>query len=202
MNTQHIGLLLHPALSQEVIDPSQKLYYVSWSFSRLQTSRYISKRLAYIDSDPRNLHFRGKPIVAAWHDIYIVAYPPSITGRAAIPYLSRVSLPDITLTSFRIPRALLQTLAALELFPYTSTVFRDPVSKDGIRFTCQNVALTEFIYILFRTCEQASTDSHVHHWAWAEHFHRATWNHPITERMHDCVTDHIEDWPDGTSRQT
>lgn len=192
-----LGLLLHPAPNEYIQGPSSQLYYVSWSFSKSTGSEYGGKRLACLGSDAHNLQFRGKPVDVTWHTIYIAAHPPT-AGRRDGAHLLQEFIPDVAPMTFRIPRTLLQTLGALEFSPITRTVSWDPASKDTMWFGCQCTALLEYVGILLGSCMKASTNARPCHWAWAEYKHRATWTQPDLEYVHDCTTDHIEDWPDRT----
>ena len=194
---EYIGLLLHPSPSDQNQAPLRQLYYVSWSFLKSTGSRSGNRRLACLGSDIDNLSFRGKPITATWQEIYIAAHPPT-TGRRDGAHLLQRFLPDIAPTTFRVPRTLMQTLGALGFFPTTRMTSWDPASKDTVLFWCENTVFIESVRILLGTCKKASTGVRPCHWAWAEQRHSATGTEPWREYAHDCVTDHIENWPDST----
>ena len=81
----------------------------------------------------------------------------------------------------------------------TSVVSSDQASKDTMRLGIQSTELLEDVCILFGLCTNTSTsEERLYHWAWAEQRHSATWGQPLAEYVHDCTTDHIANWPNGT----
>ena len=154
-------------------------------------------RLACLGGDDDNLRFRGKPVAATWREIYIAAHPPT-TGRTDGAHLLRRFLPDVAPTAFRVPRTLVQALGALQFFPSTWTVSWEPASKDTMVLAYDSPASSEVIRILLGMCNKLSTEVHPCHWAWADQHHIATWGQPWPKYVHDCTTDHIANWPNGT----
>ena len=191
---EHLGLLLHPAPDNEILDPSHKLYYVSWAFCQQNGHGYES-RVAFLGGDLHDLRFRGQRVTATWREIYIITHP-SKTGRRDGVHLLHGFQPDVALIPFRIPQTLLRTLGALGFFPVTRSIS----SKDALRFTCENSMLMESFCILLGTCSQASTNTYTCHWAWAEYHNDAgkQWGLPWTHHVHNCATDHIDGWPERT----
>ena len=201
MNSERLGLLLHPAQVQndQTQGPSRQFYYVSWSFGSMRIGvGHGTLRLACLGDDDDNLRFRGQHVTATWCDIYIAAHPPT-TGRRDGAHLLQGFLPDVAPTPFRIPRTLMQMLGVLEFLPSTMTVPGDPASKDSTSLMCENAALIESIRILLGTCTKSvPNDVHPCHWAWAELTHRETWGQLNINYAHDCNTDHIEGWDNNT----
>ena len=193
--TTHLGLLLHPAPANQILDPSRNLYYASWAFYNVNENTCSwAKRVIFLGGDLYNLRFRGKPIDARWREICIVTRPPMTMRRRGAHVVLRF-LPDIPPTIFRVPRNLLQAMAALKLLPRSQMISSDPASTKTTRLIFENVIPLEVVYILLGACTKASTDARPCHWAWAEHRFRATWDRKPTEYAHDCATDHVEDWP-------
>ena len=192
---QHLGLLLHPAPDTEALDQTRETYCVSWAFQEGEFAHTI-RRVACLGGDLYDLRFRGKPVVASWRDIYIMAHPHTTSRSDGAHLVHRFAL-DVAPAPFRIPRCLLQALAALELFPWTWTTSTDPASIHTIRLTLDNFALMEGVRIMFGLCTKSTPKgARPRHWAWAEPKHLATWHLPWSRHAHDCATDHIEDWPD------
>ncbi|KAH9935233.1 HET-domain-containing protein [Epithele typhae] len=116
-NDDHIGLFLHPAPRSETQDPTRRVYYTGYAFSkagRQPISADIS-RLVALGRDLSNLRFRGETYQAEWRDLYIHTSPRD--GEAAEPARRVVSFAPDTLagTPFRIPRWLLGALAAVRI---------------------------------------------------------------------------------------
>ena len=194
---EHLGLLLHPGPKDPIQGLSRQVYYVSWLFSKPTGSDYWSTRLASLGNDMHNLRFRGKPVNPSWQDMYIAARPPT-TGRRDGAHLLQRFLLDVSPTAFRVPRALMQSLGALGFFPTTWTKPSNSASRDVMLVRWQNTALLEAFLILLGTCQKGSIGEHPCHWAWAIHRHSATWTQPLLKHVHDCATDHTEDWPNST----
>ena len=192
---QHLGLLLHPAPANQVMDPSRSLYYASWAFSKANANTSSAKRVACLGDDLYNLQFRGKPVNATWRIIYIITHSPT-TGRGISAPLVYRFLPDVAPAPFRVPRALLQIMAALQFFPATWTITSDAGSKATVSFKLENVVVNQSLRITFGACIRDSNDGVQRHWAWAEHKDVRTWKDPWKDYAHDCAADHIEDWPD------
>ena len=196
-NANRLGLLLHSGPSDDARVPYRQVYYISWEFRNSTVSRNEALRLACLGSDEDNLCFRGKPVVATWRDIYVIAHP-STTGRRDGAHLLHGFLPDVSPTPFRIPRTLVQTLGVFGFFPRTGSITCDPASKDTISVPYLNLGLMETISILLGICTKVSTDESPCHWAWASNRHRNTWTQRRPDYAHDCAKDHIQDWPDLT----
>ena len=194
---ENLGLLLHPAPDYEVLDLSRELYYVSWAFRQQDGSGHEARRLASLGTDSNLMHYRGKTITATWRDIYIVAHP-STRGRTDGAHLLQRFIPDIAPTPYHIPRALMQTLSALKFLPVTKKASNSAPSKSNtlLLVQWQNTVLREAIRVLLGTCDETSADADPLHWAWAEPVDSARWNESPTRYVHDCATDHINDWID------
>ena len=195
--TEWLGLLLHPAPAHQVLDSSRDLYYVSWAFYDVNEDTCSwAKRVAFLGDDLYNLRFDGKPINPRWREVCIVTRPPMIVRRSGAHIVHLFPL-DFPPTIFRVPRTLLQAMTALNLLPRSQTVSSDPESTQTTRLMFENVVPLEVVYIVLGACANASTAARpCHHWAWAEHRHRATWGSLSTSYVHDCTNDHIEAWPD------
>ena len=195
-NHERLGLLLHPAPNNQTHGPSGELYYVSWSFPLQTEPGNDLLRLACLGGDIHNLRFRGKHVAVKWRDIYIAAHPPT-TGRRDGAHLLQGFLPDVAPVRFWIPRTLMQTLGMLEFFPNTGKAMWDLAPNATMVLGFESTTLVESIHILLGTCTQSSKEARPRHWAWAEGRYRATWGQPWREYVHNCATDHIEDWLGG-----
>ena len=191
---QHLGLLLHPAPENQVLDPFRSLYYTSWAFFEGNANTSSAKRVACLGDDLYNLQFRGKPVNATWRTIYVMIHSPT-SGRGISASLMYRFLPDVAPAPFRVPRALLQIMATLQFFPTTWTMTSDAGSKATVSLKLENVVVNQSLCITFGACVRDSNDGVQRHWAWAEHKDVRTWKDPWKDYAHDCATDHIEDWP-------
>ncbi|KAH9935213.1 HET-domain-containing protein [Epithele typhae] len=196
---QHLGIILHPAESDEIQNPSQPLFYVTWAFKK-DDSAYNIFRLVELGGDLYNLTFRGFPIDATWRDLYIHA-GPRIQDRIDPAHLIIRLLPDRFPAPFRIPRWLVGSLASRQFVPSTSISKTDLGAAFEMRLKFSY--LSERIWVKLGTCVHIPSDVGVVHWAWAISEDLRAPGAPW-DRAHDCATEHVDDWggapPEGDTQ--
>ncbi|KAH9935222.1 HET-domain-containing protein [Epithele typhae] len=187
---KHLGMILHPAKADEVQDPSQQLFYVTWAFKT--TESYSNCRLAELGGDLYNLNFRGKDIKPVWRDIYIHAGPRT-EDRTDPPHLVLRLMHDRIPAPFRVPRWLVGAFASMHFLPNSGTSTIDEGASFEMWLQFVNTQISERMWVKMGLCKQASTDDEPVHWAWGTTVGIAAWN-DAWDKPHDCATDHVDEW--------
>ena len=193
--TDHVGLLLYPAVDDEVQDPSRKMYYIGHGFeTSSQSFRYV--RLAHLGRDLYNLRFRGKTFRAEWRDIYIAAGNSASKNEVLIHWSTDRSTP----MAFRVPRHIIRSIWSLDLDPHSAIL---PATTDEplhlvVAFANAHTKVGEGVRIHLGLCGRVA---HQPHWAGVEidNAPALARDRPRGEEgapWHDCDADHIEEWPD------
>ena len=199
--SEHVGLILHPSNETDVQDVTRKAYYIGREITISDTSvfrRYT--RLVYLGNDWYNLTFRGKPIRAEWKNIYIQSGVDRDNTTDTLSYWIPDCVPSLP---FRIPRALFRSLVSLDLIPLTS-VWRLRSNLDFshacVVFMNLHDTVGEGIVINLGLCGDSEKMLYRTHWAkvYIHHQKDDELSEPPDEDVHDCATDHIDDWPDWT----
>ena len=160
----HIGLLLHPS-NVEVQDPCRKIYNVGHRYKCVDGSEPLS-RLAFLGSDIYALTFKGRPITATWHDIYIAEGPPPALDDHGLSLSYSLSC-IAPAPPFRIPRWLVRRFEALGLYSLDICVHSMPVGNDPLlaSLAVQNMEWKESLWVVLGTCAAHSTSGLPAHWA-------------------------------------
>ncbi|KAI0800368.1 hypothetical protein C8Q74DRAFT_408358 [Fomes fomentarius] len=214
----HMGILLHPVMSNRIEHQARELYRVGGGFTAPGRKTFYGRNVS-LGNDYYNIRFGGRPdpMKVTWRDICIESrHIP--TGSRRSEKLHRLLIQagdfDSAEAPFRYPRWLFEQFSALgmEISCWRNKTMLVDDKDHHLVSTVLNYETTglkgEAIQVYLGMCQASSPEAakrdspRMPHWAMVIIRHYMPTGRWVPESSspptHDCSRDHISDWPNMT----